>query len=101
PVADTALSHQWRILVAEDSPINQKVAKHYLQRLRQKGDFAGNGIEALEALRRQPYDIVLMDCQMPEMDGYEATAEIRKFEGARRPAWIIAMTPPAMAGDRE
>jgi two-component system sensor histidine kinase/response regulator len=101
PIADVRMSRQWRILVAEDSPINQKVARHHLQRLGQRADFAANGIEALEALRKQPYDIVLMDCQMPEMDGYEATAEIRKFEGARRHAWIIAMTAHAMAGDRE
>jgi signal transduction histidine kinase/DNA-binding NarL/FixJ family response regulator len=90
-----------RILVVEDNPINQQVAIGWLQRLGCRADVAGNGFEALEALRRIPYSAVLMDCQMPEMDGFRATAEIRCLEGSSRRTPIIAMTANAMQGDRE
>jgi two-component system sensor histidine kinase/response regulator len=90
-----------RILVVEDNAANLKVAVKMIERLGYRADVAGNGSEALDILSRVRYDAVLMDCQMPEMDGYEATREIRRIEldGARLP--IIAMTAGAMAGDRE
>ncbi len=90
-----------RILIAEDNPVNQKVALRLLERLGHAADIAGNGREALEQLERAAYDVVLMDVQMPEMDGLEASRAIcARWPAHERPR-IIAMTAEAMQGDRE
>ncbi len=88
------------ILVAEDNAVNQKLALQMLRRMGYRADVAGNGFEVLEALNRQPYDVVLMDVQMPEMDGLETTRRIHEQWSQNRP-YIVAMTANAMQGDRE
>jgi two-component system, sensor histidine kinase and response regulator len=90
-----------RILIVEDSAINQRVAAGMLRRLGYSPEVARNGREALEVLDRAEYFAILMDCQMPEMDGFAATAEIRRREANDRHTPIIAMTANAMRGDRE
>lgn len=98
---DTANSSQIRILLAEDNVVNQKVATHLLDRIGYRADIAANGLEVLEALKRQSYDVVLMDVQMPQMDGLEATRRICQEWPANKKPRIIAMTANAMQGDRE
>jgi two-component system, sensor histidine kinase and response regulator len=95
-----------RMLVAEDNIVNQRLALKQLQKLGFQADAVANGLEALESLRNIPYDIIIMDCHMPEMDGYEASRRIRQTPDLNRssnghPVRIIAMTADAMQGDRE
>lgn len=90
-----------RALVAEDNVANQKVATRLLEKLGCRVDVAATGAEAVRLLRLLSYDVVFMDCQMPEMDGFEATREIRRQKGLNRKVPIVAMTANAMAGDRE
>ncbi len=92
---------QIRVLVAEDHPVNQKMMVKMLEKLGCRVDSVVNGIEAVHKLEQCTYDLVLMDCQMPEMDGYTATAEIRKRNGSQGRLPIIAVTAHAMAEDRE
>jgi signal transduction histidine kinase/CheY-like chemotaxis protein len=96
-----ALICQGRVLLAEDNVVNQRLAAHLLRKFGCQVDIASDGAEAVSMWRALPYDAIFMDCQMPEMDGYEATAEIRKAEPERRRIPIIAMTAHAMPGDRE
>ncbi len=99
--AGLAQRHPLRILLAEDNVVNQKLALRLLQQMGYRADLAANGIEAIECIARQTYDLVLMDVQMPEMDGLEASRRITaKFGPHERPR-IVAMTANAMQGDRE
>ncbi len=102
-VALPNLAHEnpLRILLAEDNVVNQKVALRLLERLGYRADVAANGWEVLDALHRQPYDVVLMDVQMPELDGLSATRRIRREWPVERQPRIIAMTANAMASDRD
>ncbi len=96
-----AIRHPLDILLAEDNTFNQKLATHLLKQMGYRTDLAGNGLETLQALERQSYDVVLMDVQMPEMDGLEASRQIcARWPRGKRPH-IIAMTANAMQGDRE
>ena len=90
-----------RVLVAEDNVVNQKVALRMLEKLGCRADVAANGLEAVAAVERVPYDLVLMDCQMPELDGYAATRSIRAKEKNGHRMVIVAMTANAMEGDRD
>ena len=90
-----------RILLAEDNLINQKVASHMLKKFGYSLDTVVDGKEAVDALKNRHYALILMDIQMPEMDGYEATKQIRSFDGDKKDIPIVAMTANAMKGDRE
>lgn len=108
PVAEPAVldpemasRHPLRILLAEDNVVNQKLAMRLLSQMGYRADVAANGLEVLEAVKRQTYDAILMDVQMPEMDGLEATRHLcAEYSVGKRPR-IIAMTANAMQGDRE
>jgi signal transduction histidine kinase/AmiR/NasT family two-component response regulator len=91
----------WRILVADDNTINQTVARKILEKLGCRVDVVPNGAEAVRAIERLPYDMVLMDCQMPVMDGYEASMSIRRLGSRGRRVPIVALTAAAIEGDRE
>ncbi len=103
PARPAAARAHWRLLLAEDNSVNQRVALAVLARLGYRADVVGNGREAVTALSRVPYDLVLMDCQMPEMDGYAATRTIRGEDSPvqNRQIPIVAMTANVMKGDRE
>ncbi|HEX9277533.1 MAG TPA: GAF domain-containing protein [Casimicrobiaceae bacterium] len=98
---DMAARHPLRILLAEDNVVNQKLALRILQQMGYRADLASNGIEAIESVQRQTYDVVLMDVQMPEMDGLEASRKINARWRAQDRPRIIAMTANAMQGDRD
>jgi CheY-like chemotaxis protein len=110
-IPDTSLAHNrmpnladtypLRILVAEDNAINQKVILRLLERMGYQADVAANGVEVLQALRRLPYSVILMDVQMPEMDGIETTRRIHEEFSVGCQPYIIALTAHALEGDRE
>ncbi|HEX7184919.1 MAG TPA: ATP-binding protein [Thermoanaerobaculia bacterium] len=99
--ADDPAGRPLRILLAEDHPVNQLVIQALLERLGHQADLARNGLEVLEALERETYDVILMDVQMPELDGLETTRRIRSQVSASHQPYVIAMTAHAMAGDQE
>lgn len=91
----------YRILVAEDNPVNQKVLHLQLEKLGYRADVAADGRAAVEMFKKKPYDLVLMDCQMPVRDGYQATEEIRRWEDKKRRTPVVAVTANATEEDRE
>jgi PAS domain S-box-containing protein len=104
--AQEHLRFQGRVLVAEDNPISQRLAPTMLRKMGLTVDVASNGVETVALFQRGHYDVIFMDCHMPEMDGYEATRAIRQAEMARDPqsprrTWIVALTANALAGERE
>ncbi len=102
PFKPVEAKHTERILLAEDNVVNQKVALHLLHNLGYRADLAANGLEVLEAVERQTYDIILLDMQMPEMDGLEAARQlVKRYPAPSARPWIIALTANAMQGDRE
>jgi len=101
PASPTTEFLPLKLLLAEDNLVNQHVAVAVLRKLGLKTDLAANGREAVEAVMERDYDLVLMDCQMPEMDGFQATRKIREHEGGSHHVPILAMTANAMQGDRE
>ncbi len=98
---DPAKPGRRAILLAEDNHVNQIVTLNYLRRLGYEADCAADGLDVIQAMDRKRYDLILMDCQMPRMDGYEATRRIRAAEHGGERIWIVAMTANAMQGDRE
>ena len=96
-----AARHPLRILLAEDNVVNQKLALRLLQQMGYRADLASNGLEAVESVLRQTYDVVLMDVQMPELDGLDATRRICGLLPQHQRPRIVAMTANAMQGDRE
>ena len=101
PVLAPAASPRGRVLVVEDNPVSQLMAVEMLKRLGCRVDVAGNGLEAVEALRQLPYDLIFMDCDMPIMNGFDATRAIRAEERGRRHVPIVAVTASALKGDSE
>jgi CheY-like chemotaxis protein len=99
--AEPAVPQSARVLLVEDNSVNQLVALGQLRRLGHECVAAGGGVEALDIIAREPFDLVLMDCQMPDMDGYEATRRIRQMEGPARNIPIVAITAHALPGERE
>ncbi len=100
-VRPDTLSLRALVLVAEDNPVNQKLACRFLERIGCEVHAVSTGRAAIEAAQKQTYDAILMDCEMPEMDGFEATREIRRREAGLRRTPIVALTANALAGDRE
>ncbi len=101
PIPRPRTSRSGLVLVVDDNATNQKVAVRMLETLGHRADVAANGMEAVDACARVPYDLVLMDCRMPGMDGYDATGIIRAAEGSGRRTPIVAMTASAMLADRQ
>jgi signal transduction histidine kinase/CheY-like chemotaxis protein/HPt (histidine-containing phosphotransfer) domain-containing protein len=101
PPAEPGAAPQRWVLVAEDNPVSQQVARRMLESLGCSVDIAGTGREVLDATRERPYALVFMDCQMPELDGYETTVALRAREVGRRHTPVVALTASAMKGDAE